>query len=146
MKAKKYLMQLRKLDVIIRQKEEEIQQLRSNITSISSIDVSDEHVQGGKIVADAHYVNKLIKISELENQAQEERNDYLQKYHDIINQIQDLNNSKYIEILYKHYVEFKRLEVISVEMNYSYQYIVELHGSALREFSEIHKNLLKTYI
>lgn len=65
--------------------------------------------------------------------------------HKIINQIQSLKNSKYIEILYKHYVEFKRLEVVAVEMNFTYQYVVELHGYALKDFQTTYENLLNSY-
>ena len=120
-------------------------QLRSSTTSIGAVDVSEERVQGGKVATDAHYVDKLIRAHELEAEARSELDKFMQRRHDIINQIHALKSSKHIEILYKHYVEFKRLEVVAVEMNYTYQYVVELHGSALKEFSELHKNLLKTY-
>ena len=63
---------------------------------------------------------------------------------DSINQIQALQNPKHIDILYKHYVEFKRLEIVAVEMNFTYQYIVELHGTALKEFQLTHENLLNS--
>ena len=69
---------------------------------------------------------------------------FVDEKHLIINQIQALNDPKHIELLYKRYVEFKRLEAVAVEMNYTYQYIVELHGYALKEFQSTHENLLNS--
>lgn len=60
--------------------------------------------------------------------------------HTIINQIQALNDTKYVQVLYKRYVEYKRLEQIACEMSYTYQYIKELQKRGLQEFE---KNLLK---
>ena len=66
---------------------------------------------------------------------------FVDKKHTIINQIHTLNDSKHIEILHKRYVEFKSFELIAVEMSYTYQYIRELHGNALRKFETSYKNL-----
>jgi len=42
------------------------------------------------------------------------------------------------------YVEFKKFEIVAIEMNFTYQYIVELHGYALQDFERTYENLLKT--
>jgi len=34
-------------------------------------------------------------------------------------------------------VQFKKFEVISVEMNYSFEYVLKLHGRALEAFREV---------
>jgi hypothetical protein len=52
----------------------------------------------------------------------------------------------HVRILFKKYVEFKRLEVIAVEMNYTYQYTKELHGYALADFQRTYTNLLSNMI
>jgi len=33
------------------------------------------------------------------------------------------------------YVEYKKLEEIAVDLNFTYQYVRELHGHALQEFT-----------
>lgn len=46
-----------------------------------------------------------------------------------------------MNILYKRYVEYKRLKTIADEMNYTYEYIRSMHGWALEEFSKKILNL-----
>lgn len=145
MTAKEYLKRLGKLDTIIRQKREELNELRLASENISSLDYSGERVQGGNITKDSMAV-KIATAIDLEKEIQCEIHQFIHEKHNVINQIQGLSHPNYIDILYKHYVELKRFEIVAVEMNYTYQYVVELHGHALKEFQTTYKNLLKTYI
>lgn len=61
---------------------------------------------------------------------------YVDKKNKIIGEIQTLENENYMNLLYKRYVEGKRLEVIAVEMNYNYGHTKKMHGWALLEFGE----------
>lgn len=133
MKAKEYLKQLQRLDTVIDQKIKEVDALRLTARSTGSIDYSKNRVQTSPS-GDASFVNTVHKMIDLEQEINREIDFFIDEKHKIINQIQSLRNEKHIDILYKHYVEFKRLEVIAVEMNYTYQYTRELHGHALREF------------
>lgn len=144
MKAKEYLQQLQRLDTVINQKIKEVHDLRLKSQSTGSIDYSKERVQTSPS-GDAPFVKLIGRIIDLEAEINAEIDRYVDEKHRIINQIQGLKNSKYIEILYKHYVEFKRLEVVAVEMNFTYQYIVELHGYALKDFQTTYENLLNSY-
>ena len=94
----------------------------------------------------APFVHIVHKIIELEKEINAEIDKFVNKKHEIINQIQGLKDTRHIEILYKRYVQFKSLETISVELNYTYQYTRELHGYALQDFQRTYKTLLKTYI
>lgn len=144
MKAKEYLQQLQRLDTVINQKINELSDLRLKSQSTGSIDYSKERVQTSPS-GDAPFVKLIGRIIDLEAEINAEIDAFVNEKHRIINQIQALKNSKYIEILYKHYVEFKRLEVIAVEMNFTYQYVVELHGYALKDFQTTYENLLNSY-
>ena len=144
MKAKEYLQQLQRLDTVINQKIKELGDLRLKSRSTGSIDYSKERVQTSPS-GDAPFVKLIGRIIELEEEINAEIDAFVDEKHRIINQIQGLQNSKYIEILYKHYVEFKRLEVVAVEMNFTYQYVVELHGYALKDFQTTYENLLNSY-
>ena len=143
MTAKEYLSQLQRLNTVIDQKIKELGDLRLMSTSVGSVDYSKERVQTSPS-QDAPFVRTISRIIDLEEEINREIDAFVDEKHLIINQIQGLKNSKHIEILYKHYVEFKRLEVVAVEMNFTYQYIVELHGYALKEFQSTYENLLKT--
>lgn len=143
MKAKEYLQQLQRLDTMINQKIKELGDLRLMSQSAGGIDYSKERVQSSPS-GDAPFVKPVLRMIELEQEINAEIDRFVDEKHEIINQIQALQNPKHIDILYKHYVEFKRLEIVAVEMNFTYQYIVELHGTALKEFQLTHENLLNS--
>lgn len=143
MKAKEYLQQLQRLDTMINQKIKELGDLRLMSQSAGGIDYSKERVQSSPS-GDAPFVKPVLRMIELEQEINAEIDRFVDEKHEIINQIQALQNPKHIDILYKHYVEFKRLEIVAVEMNFTYQYIVELHSTALKEFQLTHENLLNS--
>lgn len=145
MTAKEYLMKLKVLDVKINQKLEEISALRALLTSIPAVNTTEERVKSGNAAGDARFVKTLTKIDKKEREADEIIDKFIDEKNKIINEIHELSNPLHIEILHKKYVEFKRLEVVSVELDKSYQYIVEVHGYALKEFEKKFATLLKTY-
>ncbi len=142
MKAKEYLQQLYRLDVIINQKIQEKDDLLTFLTSISYPDISQERVQGGKLPGETGFSQRVIRLIDLEEEINTEIDYSVNLKHKIINEIHSLKNINHMEILYKRYVENKRLEKIAVEMNYTYQYIKEIHGHALQEFERTYPNLL----
>lgn len=133
MKAKEYLRQLQRLDAVINQKIKESEDLKIKLSDVGSIDYSKEKVQTG-FYKNAFFEKLIERRISLEEEINAEIDIFLDKKHEIINQIQSLKNTDYISLLYKRYVEFKRLEVISVEMKFSYNYIKHLHGYALKDF------------
>ena len=137
MTAKEHLRQLHKADVIINQRIQEKTDLRARLSSIGSFDYSKERVQTS-LPEGAGYEKQIAKIIELEKEIDRLIDEYIDLKHKIIGQIHELRNERHIEILYKRYVENKRLEVVAAEMGYTFQYVVLLHGYALKEFSEKH--------
>ena len=135
MKAKEYLQQLQRLDTVINQKIKELDDLRLKSQSTGSVDYSKERVQTSPS-GDAPFVKLIGRIIDLEAEINAEIDRYVDEKHRIINQIQGLKNSDYISLLFKRYVEFKSLEKICVEMNFSYDYIKHLHGYALQDFED----------
>lgn len=135
MKAKEYLQQLQRLDTVINQKIKELDDLRLKSQSTGSVDYSKERVQTSPS-GDAPFVKPICRIIDLEAEINAEIDRFVDEKHRIINQIQGLKNSDYISLLFKRYVEFKSLEKICVEMNFSYDYIKHLHGYALQDFED----------
>lgn len=144
MKAKEYLQQLKRFDTVIHQKIKELSDLRQQSQSIGSMDYSKERVQMS-CSGDAPFVNLTGRILDLEAEINTEIDGFMDEKHRIINQIQGLSNVNHISLLYKRYIEFKKLEVVAAEMNFTYQYVIELHGCALKEFQTTYENLFKTY-
>lgn len=135
MKAKEYLQQLQRLDTVINQKIEELGDLRLKSQSTGSIDYSKERVQTSPS-GDAPFVKLIGRIIELEEEINAEIDRFVDEKHRIINEIQGLKDANHISLLYKRYVEFKKFEIIAVEMNYTYRYVLNMHGYALKDFEE----------
>lgn len=134
MKAKEYLQQLQKLDIVINQKLQELYELKK-LQDIKAIDYTKEKVQSSRQNG-ANFETILIKIIDMENEINDEIDRFIDKKHRMINQIQNLDNTKYMQVLYKRYVEYKRLEMVACEMAYTLQYVVLLHGQALKDFEQ----------
>ena len=131
---KEYLRQIRLFDICIRQKEAELAAMRSELENMSAA-VTGERVQTS---AKDKMSEKVSHIVDLERQIIQDKESFLRMKDRIINEIQGLDNSVYVDILYKRYVEYKQLEEIAVEMNYSYRQVLRLHGFALQEFKRWH--------
>lgn len=138
MKAKEYLQQLQRLDTVINQKIKEVQALRVQARSTGGLDYSKERVQSSPS-EDAPFVKPICRIIDLEAEINAEIDRFVDEKHKIINQIQGLKNSDYISLLFKRYVEFKKFETIAVEMNFTYQYVLNMHGYALKEFENAYE-------
>lgn len=132
---KEYLRQLRRLELCIEQRQEELNRLRELI-GCNAIDYG-ERVQTSPS-ADS-IPNEVIRRAELEADISRKIERFLKLKHKIINEIQSLDNAVYVKILYMRYVEYKSLDEIAEKMNYSYRQVLRLHGTALKEFR---KNLV----
>lgn len=78
---------------------------------------------------------------------QRDINDEIDQWHDMrhkrIGQIQQLSKVEYVNILFKLYVQYKSLETVASEMNFTYNYTCNMHGEALKEFTEKFLTILK---
>lgn len=143
MKAKTYLEQLEILDTKINQKQMQLSDLKLKSTSTGGISYG-ERVQTSP--SGDSLCNAVTRYVALEQEINDDIDHFVDKKNVIINQIHALSDVKYIKLLFMRYVQFKRLEVIAVEMNYSYQYTKELHGVALQEFQNTYPNILESVI
>ena len=136
--AKEYLLQLQILDTKINQKIEESAQLR-DIVQGRGMSCDSERVQTSPTDVQA---NTIIKYLDIEREIDRMIDDYVDQKDKIINQIHGLSDVRYIKILFDRYVpdengHTKSFEQISVDMNYSYTYVCDLHGQALIAFAEV---------
>ncbi|WP_455505704.1 DUF1492 domain-containing protein [Gemmiger formicilis] len=140
MTAKEYLSEVERLDVIIKQHEETLEMLKDQVlsttTRISSIKVQSTSKTDriGDIVA---------KMVDMENMIEEKIAESWDLKCKIIAQIQGLKNPLHSQILFEKYINCKGLQQISNEIGYTYQYVVELHGKALKAFGKQYQELLK---
>lgn len=134
MTAKEYLSRIRTLDIIISQKEKELHNLRIMATGIGSSATDSVRVKSSPR-SDA-LENRVIRMVELSEEIDKAVDAYVDERTKIVNEIHELNNPVHIEILYKRYVEYKKLEDVAIEMDYEYSSIRRLHGRALQEFAK----------
>lgn len=135
MTAKEYLQEIRKFDRYIEQKQIEYDSLYRLRGGAGAIDYSKDKVQTSP---DGQGFTRISdKLVDLQNEINKAIDRFCQIKHDRIEQIQQLSKVEYSEILFKRYVEYKSLERIAWEMNYSYIYTCQLHGGALNEFEEM---------
>lgn len=140
MTAKEYLQQLKGINVAIDQKTQELNRLRAMAESIGGTDYSKERVQTSPS-NEAPYVKAVNQLVDVEKEVEREMAILFDKKHKIINQIQGLQNPIYVQVLYKRYEEGKELKEISDELNYTYQYILNMHMYALKDFKTTYKKL-----
>ena len=140
MKAKEYLQQLQRLDVMINQRIQEKTDLQSGLFGTGGVDYSKERVQTGA-PGNAAYERKVIRMLDLENEINDLIDEYVDLKHRIIGEIQGMKKPDHIKLLYLKYVKAQKLEQIADEMNYTYQYVREMHRAALKEFSQTYTNL-----
>lgn len=131
MRPKEYLTQIKRLDVLIEQKIKERDDLKKY--DISAVAYDTERVSVSP-TGEAPQVRTVEKIIEYEEELSRLIEEFYNKKKCTIAQIQSLSRLEYVRLLYKRYVEYKRLEQIAVEMHYSYNRIKHLHGEALSAF------------
>ena len=132
---KEYLMQIRKLKLLIEQRKKELDLLaEKSLSALSGIDYSRIPVKGSRS-GGAPFEQTAIKAADLGEKVAALIRKYTDLQHKIIGEIQALDRPEYMQVLYKRYVENKRLEEIAREMNYDDVYIRRLHGRALQEFA-----------
>lgn len=128
-------MQVRKLKILIEQRQKELDQLtEQKLNSVSGIDYSKIPVKGARRVG-ASFEQAVVQSLDLAEEIAGLIKKYTDLKHQIIGEIQSLDKPEYMQVLYKRYVENKRLEEIAREMNYDDVYIRRLHGRALQEFA-----------
>ncbi len=140
MTAKAYLSELKRLDACIRQKRMEKAALYES--SVRSTAAEQERVVS---MPEDRMPALMARIEKLEREIDRQAERYLARKHAIIDQIHRLEDEAHIELLFKRYVEFKRLEKIAVEMHYSYRYVRKLHGDALTAFQRLHGVAIADY-
>lgn len=127
MTAKEYLSQIRVIDEAIKSKSKQLKSLADSLLLISSQDISSERVQTSAKL-DASFTKNVETITELESQIIE-LNAQMSK---IIDKIYSLDDLLQIKVLCKHYVDGKNLRRVSDELEYSYEWVREVHAKALR--------------
>ena len=113
---------------------EEIDTLREMVVSTGAVQQEERVMSSG---AQDRMAETICKINEKEEEWNQLMREFAITRAEVIISIQKLNNSDYEQILYKRYCQDKKWEEIALELNYSYRWILKLHGRALEEFRKV---------
>lgn len=140
MTAKEYLRQIEKLETKIRQKEEQLACLRETAGGAAAIRYDKDNIQ---VSACGDMLERnVIRLVELQDKIFEDKVRMETIKDQIIDQIQALDDKRYIDILYLRYVKCEKFEKIALELSYDYVYLRALHGEALGMFETRYSNIL----
>jgi hypothetical protein len=143
MKAKEYLSQLEQLEQKIKHKKQELIEAKRNrgiVTGGSETDRVQTTLLGS---SGRQTESQALKVVTLEEEIESQIIEYMELKHEYIDQIHDLTDGLYIDVLYRRYIRGeKNFTQIACDMGYSYKHIINKHGEALTAFEKSHKDLL----
>lgn len=134
MNAKKYLQQIEKFSCCIEHKKLLLKEISNKLLSVPSFQYSEDKISGGN--KNLGFDEYIIKKIELENEINADVLCLERLKNEITNKIHKLDNPIYINILFKHYVQFKNFDEIAEETYYEIGYIYNMHGKALKAFEK----------
>lgn len=142
MKAKEYLNQVKMLEDYMDRLSNEYFKMKELAMNPGGFDYSKERVQSSA-VADtmSRTVGRYVDLETEMNECRKTFEDFRNK---AVHQMCQLCNTKYTEILYQKYINYKSLKDIAEEMEYSYDWIRHAHGWALQEFQRTWGDYLKS--
>lgn len=134
MTAKEYLQQIRKADIMINNKIEEIKSINELLTKTTPTP-SDGTSSGGGGSSD-RMSERIAKKLDIEAETNAEIDKLVDLKREALRKIEQLEANK-MDVLYKKYFQFKTWETIACEMSYTYQWVCELHGRALQDLNGV---------
>lgn len=139
-RAKDYFAQIRKTDRLIKRLTDTVFTLRSSLTS-QSYELNPDKVQtsGPKNTLE-ETVAKIVDLEADINRRIDELVDMKQEAFTMINRIPDLDQQN---ILIGRYIQLKKWEDIALELNFSIQWVYELHGKGLLAFSQANSEFFR---
>lgn len=135
MTTKQYLGQIERMDRMIQNKLSEIRQLKCMAISVT-IQPKEVNIQ---VSSDKDKIgNAVSKLVDLEKETEKLIDNYICKRKHIIEQIDNINDTNMYHVLSEKYIAKKDLNVIAVEMGYSFKQVCRIHGKGLSEFERIY--------
>lgn len=139
-RAKDYFAQIRKTDRLIQRLTDTVNTLRSGLTS-QSYELKPDKIQtsGPKNTLE-ETIAKIVDLEADINRRIDELVNMKQEAFHMISRIPDLDQQN---ILIGRYIQLKNWEDIAVELNFSTQWVYELHGKGLLAFSKVNGDFFK---
>ena len=135
--AKEFLSQVKKLDTIINNKQDELTRLNGMTTKVTAS-------WSGEVVAGSGSQDKLgdtiAKIVDLQNEINKDIDRLIGKKREVGEVIEKVQNARQIRVLYLRYFDHQTWESIACNMGLSYQGVCKIHGRALESVKKVLEN------
>lgn len=139
-RAKDYFSQIRKTDRLIQRLTDTVNTLRSGLTS-QSYELKPDKVQtSGPKDTLGETIAKIMSLEDDINTRIDELVTMKKEAFSMINRIPDLDQQN---ILIGRYIQLKKWEDIALELNFSIQWVYELHGKGLLAFSQMNSEFFR---
>ena len=138
MTAKEYLLRYKEASRDVIDTLEELENLRSLITQVKAAQSDSERIKASgnqDPLGDA-----MVKLIMMENELKSRVEDMKSIIEEIKETISKVKDDDLSRLLYKRYIALKSWEKIAIEMDYSYRWVLRLHGNALKKVEEILKS------
>lgn len=130
MNAKQYLKQAYRLNELIKNNQQELDELQELSTNLPGTDYSKDRIQSSPS-GDATYVRIVEKIVELEKIIQKDIEELLSLKLEIRNVINEIDDNEHKLLLMCRYLNFMTWDDICEKMNVSSRTVHRIHGNAL---------------
>lgn len=136
MTTKDYLWQLKRLRKRIDNKAAEVYKLKSMAYSITIAPSDSERVQTS--TTGDRIGSAVAKIVDLENEISDEIDLYTEKRNHILNQIENIGNDEYVDVLTHRFVLEKDFDDIPDEIHMSRRKMFYIYREAMDRFEELY--------
>lgn len=133
MKAKEYLLQVKKLDRMINNKLIEIEMWKS-IASGTSAKADGERVQSSS--NQQKMEDAICKYISIESELDADIDRLVNIKMEVISTIEQLKVDEY-DVLHKEYIQYKELDEIAEDMEKTYSWVTTIKGKALKNLQDI---------
>ena len=132
--AKEYLERIKWYDVMIDSKLEELERLNSLVKRITPVMSATSGAGGGN---QDKLGDTVAKIVDLRAEIDKETDSFIDLKREATSLLVQIGKPEYYQILHKRYIQYKSLEKIAGELNYSWRWVCKLHGRALQAFEKV---------
>ena len=141
MTAKEYLSEVNDYRRIIRSIELQMDEARHQAEQIKAIRYGKDRVQTSP-TSDA-MTQFMVRLDELGDRYMTNLIKYRAEIDKRSHMINQLANPTHAQILRLRYINGLRWKAIASETGYTFRHVTKLHGYALQEFAQIHKEVLE---
>lgn len=135
MKAKNYLLEIRKLDRKIDNKQIQLDSLKALTTSITPT-LKEINVQSNG--SQDRLGDTMAKIIDLQREINDKIDEYVNRKLEAIRLINKLEDDISINILIQRYINYKSWDEIAESLSYTRQGVIKKHGKALLDFEKVY--------